>query len=130
MSNVTFFKKSNPSKIVDLGSKVITKFTAPGNDLEINHMKISGRHPENPEQFIYETDVHFMVYVLKGSAKISTESKTFDVEEGDVLDFPPKSKFAVEGNNFEYLAIENPAWFPEQAYIVDKEGNVLEDTQI
>ena len=53
----------------------------------------------------------------------------YEVGVGDVVDVPVKTRFAVEGKNMEYLAVESPAWFPEQAFIVDSKGKVIEDTK-
>ncbi|MDP1722432.1 MAG: hypothetical protein Q8L37_04440 [Candidatus Gottesmanbacteria bacterium] len=118
------------SKIVDLGAKKIRKFISSDKQLEINYMTISGRHPENPDYFVYEIDVHFMVYILKGSGKIYCDDDVFDVFPGDIIDVPTKVRFATEGKNFEYLTFGYPAWYPEQAFMVDRRGNIIEKTNI
>ncbi len=64
MNKATLIKKSD-ARIVDLGTKVIRKYTAPDKLLEVNRMTITGRHPENTDNYIFETKVHFMVYVVK-----------------------------------------------------------------
>jgi mannose-6-phosphate isomerase-like protein (cupin superfamily) len=121
--------RKKESIIVDLKTKVILKYTSEDKKREINHMKISGRNPENADFFIYETEVDFMVYVIKGSGKIYCDDQVFEVGEGDVIDVPKKVKFAAEGKNLEYITAEYPAWFKEQAFIVDKKGNVVENTE-
>lgn len=128
MTKAILIKQSNAKK-VDLGTKVITKYTSQDKKLEANHVKISGRHPEEKDQFIYETDCHFLVYVINGSGTIFCDDDKFEVTQGDVVDVPPKTKYAVEGD-LEYLALDTPAWYPEQAAIVDKNGNLIEDTKI
>lgn len=122
--------KNSAAKKVDLGTKVIFKYTSTDKNLEVNHMKISGRHPENPAHFVYEDTVHFMLYVLKGTGKVYCEDEIYEVEIGDVVDVPAKTRFAVDGKELEYLAVQTPAWTPKQAYIVDTEGNVVEQTTI
>lgn len=114
--------KKEQAEIVDLGTKIIRKYTASDKQLEVNHMILKGRTPEKAETFLCETKVHFMAYVIKGSGKIFLEEEIFEVGEGDCVDVPPGTKFAAEGD-FEYITAENPAWYPEQAQIVDKNGN-------
>jgi mannose-6-phosphate isomerase-like protein (cupin superfamily) len=124
----TLIKKSD-ARIVDLGTKVILKYTAPDKLLEVNRMTLSGRNPKNLDHFIFETKVHFMVYVVKGKGKIYCDDEVFLVEEEDVVDIPINTRFAAEGTDFEYLTIESPAWFPEQAFIVKKDGLVVENSK-
>jgi mannose-6-phosphate isomerase-like protein (cupin superfamily) len=124
----TLIKKSN-ARIVDLGTKVIRKYTAPDKLLEVNRMTLTGRNPENPHHFIFETKVHFMVYVVKGRGKIYCNDEVYEVEVEDVVDVPVNTRFAAEGTDFEYLTIEAPAWFPEQAFIVDKDSKVIEQSK-
>lgn len=126
---VTFFKK-NDAKIVDLKTKLIRKYTTPDRKLEVNHMVLTGRNPENPNHFIYEKEVRFMVYILKGKGKIYCDNSVYEVEVGDVFDVPTKTRFAAEGTNFEYLTFEYPAWFPQQASIVDSNNNLIEQSKI
>lgn len=116
--------KRKEAKIVNQGTKIIRKYTAPDGQLEINHMILNGRTPEKEEQFLCETELHFMVFILNGKGKIFSGDEVFDVEEGDCIDVPKGTKFAAEGN-FEYITAENPAWYPEQARIVDKSGNTI-----
>lgn len=93
-------------------------------------MKIQGRHPENPEHFVYEEQVHFMLYVVSGHGIVWCDSERYEVSVGDVVDVPAKTKFAVESSTetFEYFALQSPAWFPEQAFIVDSKGTIVEQT--
>jgi mannose-6-phosphate isomerase-like protein (cupin superfamily) len=114
--------KKNHAKIVDLGSKTIKKYTASDKQIEINHMALNGRTPEKEGTFLCEAKVHFMAYVTKGSGKIFCNEDIYDVSEGDCVDVPPGTKFAAEGN-FEYITAESPAWYLEQATVVDKNGN-------
>lgn len=123
----TLIRKSDAS-IVDLGTKVIRKYTAPDKLLEVNRMTLSGRNPENANHFIFETKVHFMVYVVRGKGKLYCDDDVFEVQEEDVVDILPNTRFAAEGTDFEYLTIEAPAWFAEQAFIVDGTGKVIEKT--
>jgi mannose-6-phosphate isomerase-like protein (cupin superfamily) len=122
--------KSDKAKVVNLGTKVITKYTSSDKQLEINHMLIEGSHPETSNHFIYETKVRFMVYILKGTGLFVCDDERYLLSPGDVLDIPVKTKFRVEAEeSLEYLAFENPAWYPEQAFIVDNLGNVIEETK-
>ena len=87
-------------------------------------MILRGRTPEDEGTFLYETKVHFMVYVTNGAGKIFCGSDVLSVETGDCIDVPAGTKFAAEGN-FEYITAEKPAWYAEQALIVDNDGNKL-----
>jgi mannose-6-phosphate isomerase-like protein (cupin superfamily) len=130
MESGTLIRK-NSAKIVNLGSKVIRKYAAPDRQLEINYMTLKGRTPEKDGTFLCETKVHFMVLVVKGKGKIFCGGSSYDVEEGDSVDIPAGTLFAAEGN-FEYITAESPnrdigagtspAWYKEQARIVDGKG--------
>jgi len=117
--------KKNKAKIVDQGTKIIRKYTAPDKQLEINHMILNGRTPQKEGTFLCETKVHFMVLIIKGRGKIFCGDKVFDVSEGDCIDVPQGTKFTAEGYDFEYITAESPAWYFEQSKIVDKDGNFL-----
>ncbi len=117
--------RKNQAKIIDKGDKVIKKYTAPDKQLEINHMTLNGRTPDKEGTFLCETKLHWMLFVTKGKGRVFRNDEVFDVEEGDCVDFPPGTRFAAEGRNFEYITVENPAWYPEQAKIVDKDGKSL-----
>lgn len=117
--------KKNQAKIVNQETKIIKKYTAPDKQLEINHMILNGRTPKKEGTFLCESKLHWMLFVIKGKGKIFLNDDVFEIKEGDCVDFPPGSKFAAEGHDFEYITVESPAWYPEQAKIVDKEGNVL-----
>ena len=123
-SMIMLIKKSQ-AKIVDQGTKIIRKYTASDKQLEINHMILNGRTPEKEGTFLCETKLHSMVLVIKGKGKITCGDEIFDVEEGDCIDVPLNTKFAAQGYDFEYITVENPAWYLEQAKIVDENGNVL-----
>ncbi len=119
--------RKNQAKIVDKGAKKIRKYTASDKSLEINHMILNGRTPEKEETFLCETKVHFLAYVIKGEGKIYVGNEVFEVSEGDCVDVPSGTKFAAEGYNFEYITAESPAWYFEQATIVDKDGNIVKE---
>lgn len=118
--------KKDQARIVDKGTKIIRKYTAPDKSLEINHMILNGRTPEKEGQFLCETKIRCMMLVVKGKGKMYVGEEILEVNEGDCVDVPVGTKFAAEGYNFEYITAESPAWYPEQATIVDKNGNVLE----
>lgn len=118
--------KKDKAKTVNKGTKIIKKYTAPDKSLEINHMILNGRTPEEEGTFLCETKVHFMALVVKGKGKMYVGNEVYEVKEGDCVDVPAGTKFAAEGHNFEYITAESPAWYPEQAKIVDKDGNIIE----
>lgn len=128
MNKATLIKKMD-ARVVDLGTKVIKKYTAPDNLLEVNRMILTGRNPENRDHYIFETKVHFMVYVIRGKGTIYCNNEVFQVEVEDVVDVPINTRFAAEGTDFEYLTIETPAWFSDQAFIVDKDNKVIKKTK-
>jgi mannose-6-phosphate isomerase-like protein (cupin superfamily) len=127
MSKAKLIKKEN-AVVIDLGTKRIVKYTSQDKNLEINHMFMTGRQPEVEGTYNYETKCHFMIYILRGSGKFIAEDETFEVEEGDVIDFPVSTRFATEGN-FEYLTVESPAFSLDQAFIVDKNNEVIETVE-
>ncbi len=116
--------KKEQAKIIDQKTKLIRKYTAMDKQLEINQMVLSGRTPEDSGNFLCETKVHFMAYVTKGAGKFYCGKDVFEVEEGDCLDVPAGIGFAAEGD-FEYITAETPARYPDQALIVDSQGNQI-----
>jgi mannose-6-phosphate isomerase-like protein (cupin superfamily) len=116
--------KKDQARIVDQGSKIIRGYTASDRQLEINHMILNGRTPQEEGTFLYESKVHFMVFVIKGKGKMFCGNEVFNVEEGDAVDVPAGIKFAAEGN-LEYVTAESPAWYKEQALVVDSNGNKI-----
>ncbi len=116
MKPVKFTPKD--TRKVDLGTKTIYKYPAPSKLLELNHMKLNGRHPEKKDEFILEHDCQFIVYVIKGKGKIYAGDEVFEVRVGDAVYVPTETRFAAEGKGFEYITAETPAWYPEQAEII------------
>ena len=108
------------TKKVDLKTKVIYKYPSLSRLLELNYMIVNGRHPENKNEYIIEHDCQFIIYVTKGSGKIYAGDETFDVKVGDSVYVPIENKFAVEGIRLEYITVETPAWYSEQAEIVSE----------
>ena len=90
--------KKDQAKIVDQKTKVIRKYVAVDKQLEINHMDLRGRTPENEGTFLCETKIHFMACVFKGEGKMFCGDEVFEVGEGDCLDVPAGTKFAAQGN--------------------------------
>lgn len=103
---------------IDLKSKIIYKYPTPNKELEVNYMKVDGRHPIQENKFIIEHKCQFVVYVTKGKGKIFAGNEIFDVKIGDVVFVPINNRFAVEGK-LEYVTFENPAWYPEQSEIIE-----------
>lgn len=106
-------------------NKTIKRYPSTSRVIEMNLMTLKGRSPINPDHFIYNTLVHFMVYVTKGTGVFYVDDAAFSASIGDVLDVPPKTRFAASGEGFEYVTVENPAFFPEQSYIVNSAGKVV-----
>jgi len=104
---------------VDLKTKIIHKYPTPTRTLELSHMIVNGRHPEKKNEWVLEHDCQFVMYVTKGKGKVYVDDETFEVEEGDVVFVPTETLFAVEGK-FEYITVDSPAWYPEQAEIVER----------
>lgn len=107
------YSKSDTKKI-DLGTKIIYKYPAPNNLMDIGIMSVNGRHPEGQKKFILEHDCSFVIYVTKGSGIVYAGDEKFEVVVGDVVFIPKENKFAVEGK-FEYVTVDNPAFYPEQS---------------
>ena len=108
------------TKKVDLKTKIIYKYPSLSRLLELNYMVVNGRHPENKNEYIIEHDCQFIVYVTKGSGKIYAGDEVFNVKASDTVYVPVENKFAVEGEGLEYVTVETPAWYPEQAEVVSE----------
>ena len=118
--------ESSSIKLIQVDkNKKIKKYPSPSKVMEYNVMLVNGRSPVKEDRFIYNTLVHFMIYVTKGTGVFFVDNQEFNVGPGAVLDVPPKTRFAVHGEELEYLTVENPAWFPEQFHIVDSKNNIV-----
>jgi mannose-6-phosphate isomerase-like protein (cupin superfamily) len=131
-NGVTFLKAdAAETQLIRIdANKTIKRYPSASRVTEINLMTVNGRSPIAVDQFIYNSLVHFMVYVTKGTGTFYVDDAVLDASEGDVLDVPPKTRFAVRGDGLEYVTVENPAFFPEQAYIVDAAGRVVSGNQL
>lgn len=107
------YHSSDTTKI-DLGTKTIFKYPTPTKSMDIAHMVVNGRNPVEKDTFLIEHECQFVIYVIKGSGKVYAGDEVFEVGVGDVVFVPTDNKFAVEGN-MEYITVDNPAFFPEQA---------------
>lgn len=103
-------------KVIDLGTKKIHEYSLPTKLMSVAYMEISGRHPK--KGFLYETECAFCLYVTKGKGKIYAGKDVFDVELGDVVYVPIKTKFACEGN-MEYVTFDSQGFYPEQSKEVE-----------
>lgn len=126
-NGVTFLKAdAAENQLIRIdANKIIKRYPSTSRVIEMNLMTLNGRSPINPDHFIYNTLVHFMVYVTKGKGMFYVDDAVFNASEGDVLDVPPKTRFAACGEDFEYVTVENPAFFLEQSYVVDSLGRVV-----
>ena len=98
---------------IDLGTKIIHKYPTPLKEIDIAKMAVNGRHPQNGN-FIIEHECTFVIYVIKGSGKVWAGKEIFEVTAGDVVFVPKETAFAVEGK-LEYITVDTPAYYPEQA---------------
>ena len=132
LNGVTFVPAdSNLIKTVIVDeNKTITKYPSPAKVMEFNIMQVNGRSPVNENHYIYNSLVHFMIYVTKESGIFYVDDKKHHVKVGDVIVVPPKTRFAVLGDDLGYIAVENPAWFPQQHFIVDKNNQRADHSSI
>ena len=108
------------TKKVNLKTKVIYKYPSLSKSLELSRMVVNGRHPENKKEYTIEHDCQFIVYITKGGGKIYAGGEVFEVKVGDTVYVPTENKFAVEGKGLEYITVDSPAWYPEQAEVVSE----------
>jgi len=102
------------TRTIDLGTKVIHKYPTPTKDFDIGYMSVDGRHPQNLNGFILESEYSFVMYILLGSGTVYAGSERFNVKAKDVVLVPAKNKFAVEGK-LEYITFGVPAFVAEQS---------------
>ena len=105
------------AKKIDLGTKQIYSYPLSTRLMSVAYMKISGRHPEKENEWLFEHDCQFVIYVTKGKGKVYVGKKTIVVTVSDVVFIPTETPFAVEGN-FEYVTFDTPGFYPEQSEIV------------
>lgn len=98
---------------IDLGTKIIHKYPTPTKNYDVARMEVTGRFPKG-RGFILNNICDFFIYVLVGTGKIYAGDEVFDVEPRDVVFVPAKNKYAVDGR-FEYVTIDVPEWYEDQA---------------
>lgn len=126
-NGVTFLKARSPMiEFIRIdANKTIHRYPSANHAIEMNVMRVNGRSPMNPDHFIYNTVVHFMVYVTRGTGLFFVDNDTLEASVGDVLDVPPKTRFAAYGEGLEYVTIENPSFFREQGYVVNRSNEIV-----
>jgi len=126
-NGVTFLKSNAPEvELIRIdANKTIKRYPSASRTIEMNVMTVNGRSPMNSDHYIYNALVHFMIYITKGTGVFYVDNIAYETSAGDVLDVPPKTRFAVSGEGLEYVTVESPAFLPEQSYIVDVKGNIV-----
>ena len=94
-------------------SNVCAAIEYPMGDKNINGtiIKLNGRYPDKGR--VVNLECKELVYIVKGSGKITVESKEIKLEKGDLILIEPKEKYFWEGK-FNMFVSCAPAWYPEQ----------------
>lgn len=79
--------------------------------MNIGVAEITHRYPD--QGFAVNHECTEMAYVVKGSGKLVTETKTVLLSAGDVVLIPAGEKYYWEGN-LTLVLPATPAWHPEQ----------------
>ena len=74
-------------------------------------IKLNGRYPDKGRMVNLECKE--LVYIIKGSGKITVENSETELKEGDLILIKPKEKYFWEGK-FDMFVSCTPAWRPEQ----------------
>lgn len=82
--------------------------------MDVGYMIVNGRNPEDKNTFIIEHVCQFFMYITKGQGIVYAGDEKLEVRKKDLIFIPTNAKFAVEGK-FEYVTIDNPAFFIEHS---------------
>lgn len=94
-------------------SDVCTAIEYSLGDKDINGaiIKLNGRYPDKGRMVNLECKE--LVYIIKGSGKVTVESNEIELKEGDLILIKPGEKYFWEGK-FDMFVSCAPAWRPEQ----------------
>jgi mannose-6-phosphate isomerase-like protein (cupin superfamily) len=94
-------------------SAVCKAYEYPLGDNAINAavIELGGRYPD--EGYAVNTVCKEMVYVIRGSGRLTTDNEQVELAEGDMALIQPNEKYYFEGNLMMLLPC-TPAWYPEQ----------------
>jgi mannose-6-phosphate isomerase-like protein (cupin superfamily) len=109
-----YIKKENT---LEFKNGDLTTIEYPFNDKDINCaiVTLKGRHPK--EDWILNQECKELVYIIKGSTTLTTETETVNLNEGDMVILEPNEKYFWQGDCV-LLTPTTPAWTPEQTKIV------------
>ena len=94
-------------------SKFCTALEYPMEDKDINGaiIKLVGRYPDKGS--VMNKVCKEMAYIIKGSGKLTVDSKTIKIGQRDLILLEPGEKYYWEGNLTMFIP-STPAWYPEQ----------------
>lgn len=64
------------------------------------------------EKYCTNTKSTHIFYVVSGSGKFKINNDIFNVEEGDIIEIPPKTEFVYSGK-MDLLLVMNPSYNPD-----------------
>ena len=107
--------KKSQSQVFQNGNITAIEYSSTNPSINVALVEINGRHPQT--DFLINEKVTELVYVIKGSAILSTESQKISLTEGDVIIISPNEKYFWEGH-CTLLTPCTPPWTPEQNKII------------
>lgn len=105
------YLKKEQSKTFKLGNIVAHEFSIKNKDINIALVEINGRHPQ--QNWLINEKVTELIYVVKGSAILTTKTEEILLEEGDLAIISPNEKYFWNGNCV-LLTPCTPAWTRQQ----------------
>lgn len=109
-----YLKKENAVKFQN-GTLTAIEYPVGDKDINCAVVTLKGRHPVN--DWIINQECKELVYLMKGTAVLTTETKTISLSEGDMVILEPNEKYFWQGDCV-LLTPTTPAWTPEQTKIV------------
>lgn len=106
--------KKVEEQIFKNGSIVAHEFGSKNLNINIGLVEIKGRHPQ--QDFICNTKVTELVYIIDGSVLLVTESDRYKLSKGDFAIISPNEKYFFDGD-CTVLTPCTPPWTPEQTKI-------------
>ncbi len=107
--------KKGQEQIFKNGNIIAHEYSSINQNINIGLVEIKGRHPQ--QDFLVNEKVTELVYLIKGTAILNTETNSFNLSEGDFAIISPNEKYFWEGD-CTVITPCTPAWTLEQNKIV------------
>lgn len=90
-------------------------------DISTAVIEIAGRYPDLG--LSVNQTCKLIAYILKGNGKLTNETQTLELSEGDMVLIKPMEKYFWEGN-MTLVMSSTPGWYPEQYSLINEQDHL------